>query len=148
LINLKFRPFEPNDAHCIQAMSQGTEHSYLPFNCFTKPFFVATFQGNIVGFAYGQKSCVDGYSTLTIGGIYLRSSYDDDNHIHELQLAFINWAEKNIGVTHYKIDDFDAPKPIGISHLIPQQITGLSVPNEDAVSKNLPAEPVMEYAPS
>jgi hypothetical protein len=107
-------------------MSQGTEHSYLPF----------------------QKSCVDGYSTLTIGGIYLRSSYDDDNHIHELQLAFINWAEKNIGVTHYKIDDFDAPKPIGISHLIPQQITGLSVPNEDAVSKNLPAEPVMEYAPS
>lgn len=105
----------------VQQMIQGTEFSSMSFNRMATPIFMARNQGNVAGFVYGQKGYGDNAHVLTIQGTYLRHQFNDDTHEHELHLGFINWAAKNLGVTQYKLHEFDAPKPICISHYMPAQ---------------------------
>jgi hypothetical protein len=116
LQNLQFRPIGPHDIPTIQAMIQGNESCYLPFDCFRQPIFVATADHSIVGFSFGER-CYDGNSDiLKINSTYIGHVYDDEMHRHELHLAFINWAEKSLGIHLYKLGDFGNIQPINISH--------------------------------
>ena len=124
---LTFGLIQPHDITILQQMIQGTAFSgmkvsCMSFNRYASPIFIARSQGNIVGFTSGQKGSGDQSDVMTIRGTYLYNHYNDPQHQSELQLALVRWAEKKLDVTHYKLDDFDIPKPISISHVIPAVI--------------------------
>jgi hypothetical protein len=81
---LHFRPIGPFDVHALQAMIQDTDYSAVSFNQFAQSILVATYQGYVVGFAYGHKGYAERANILTIEGTYLRTAFDDDIHTQEL----------------------------------------------------------------
>lgn len=116
--HLTFGPIEPYDISGLQQMVQGTAFSCLYFNAYAPTILVARCDGDIAGFTVGQKGYGDQSHILIIQGTFLRHRFSDEHHEHELQLAFMNWAAEKLGVTHYKIDEFDPPIPIAITHII------------------------------
>lgn len=130
--HLTFGLIQPYDVHIIQQMVQGTELSGMSFNRHSQPIFVARAQGNIVGFTCGSKGYGDQSHVMTIAGTYLYHQYDDLPHQNELRLALVHWAEESLGVTHYKLDNFDEAKPISISHIIPPQNIEMDTSTEDS----------------
>ena len=102
---------------------------------------MARHKSDIAGFVFGQCGYGDNAHILTIHGTYLCGQFNDEAHEHELHLAFINWAHEKLNVTHYKLHEFDEPKPIGISHYIPPQ--NVTIPAVEEVSE--PTVSVPQY---
>ena len=141
-----FGLIQPFEINCVQQMIQGTEFSSMSFNRMATPIFMARDKGSVAGFAYGQRGYGDNAHVLTIQGTYLRNQFNDDAHEHELHLAFINWAAKNLGVTHYKSHEFDAPKSICISHYMPPQMPAAPVVEEVSATAAAATTLHKEYA--
>ncbi len=138
--HLTFGLIEPFEIGVLQQMIQGTDYTSLSFNRTSSPIFIAHSSAHrIAGFTFGQKGYGDQSHVLIIQGTYLDHQFSDEQYEHELHLAFMNWAEKKLGVTHYKLNEFDTPKPIGINHIIPSQIS--APPEEITVPAQTP-----EYA--
>lgn len=113
--NLQFRPIAPYDVSNIQAMTQNAGFRDLIFNQFSQPIFVATCQQSIVGFTYGKKGHGENSDVMTICRTYFRNTFGDEHYAHELHLAFINWAERSLGVQRYQLGEYDKVKPIHFS---------------------------------
>jgi len=121
-------------------MAHHTAFGYLHFNAYAPTILVARCDGEIAGFTVGKKGYGDQSHVLTIQGTFLRPRFSDEHPEHELNLAFMNWAAKKLGVTHYKIDESDPPIPIAITHIIP---TPAPVLNDEIIS----APSLPDYAP-
>lgn len=138
--HLTFGPIEPYDIPCLQQMAHHTAFGYLHFNAYAPTILVARCDGEIAGFTVGKKGYGDQSHVLTIQGTFLRPRFSDEHPEHELNLAFMNWAAKKLGVTHYKIDESDPPIPIAITHIIP---TPAPIAEDEIVS----APSLPDYAP-
>lgn len=118
--DLEYGPLQSGDIASIQAMIQGTScYCSVDFNTSSQIGFTARHHGRLVGFMSGRRGYGDESSMITLSTPFLYHAFQSAAHEQDMQLAFINWAAEKRGITHYRANDFEAPHPIGIRHLMP-----------------------------
>jgi hypothetical protein len=146
LQNLTYGLMEPHESNILQQIIQGTKLCCMSFNQKASPIFIARTHASIAGLTTGHKGSGDESHVLVIEGSYLCGQFNDEQHLSELQLAFVHYAEKTMNVTHYKVNEFDTPKPISVMHFMPPQQVDSSDVAADLSGQMEPPEQELNYA--
>jgi len=87
----------------------------MSFNAASHKIFTALERNQPVGFISGHK---ESKNLLKVDALYLYPGYADEENRAGLTTAFVDKMQKDLGVTHYKLNDFGVPEPIGVAHLL------------------------------